>query len=218
MLVDTGIGRTGTPGAGWFGEPGRLPDALAESGTPPDSIDTVVLTHVHDDHIGGTVVITDGEPTPAFPRATYLLQRADREWQAELAREEEEDRLIDQLLLQPLEATGQLTLLDGDHTLADGIALRHAPGHTPGHQIVRLRSEGERAILSADAFNHPIQIPHPDWPAATDVVPAKAAATRRAVLAEVLSHPGTTLAPTHFAEAFGEVRPGADGLAGWVPR
>jgi glyoxylase-like metal-dependent hydrolase (beta-lactamase superfamily II) len=218
-LVDTGVGRRGAPGPGWFGAEGAVLDVLHEIGTPPDAIDTVVLSHVHDDHIGGTVVFDDDEqPHPAFPRARYLLQRADREWQAELAREDEEDATIDSLLLQPLERAGQLELLDGDHDLAEGIQVHLAPGHTPGHQVVRLRSKGARAIVTADAFNHPIQMSHPDWPAATDAVPARAAMTRRALLAEVFSHPGTTIAPTHLPEAFGAVRPGPDGLAAWFGR
>jgi glyoxylase-like metal-dependent hydrolase (beta-lactamase superfamily II) len=217
VLVDTGIGQTGAPGPGWFGAPGRLLDALDQAGTTPDVIDTVVLTHVHDDHVGGTVVFTNGEPAPAFPGATYLLQRADRAWQAEMAREDPEEREIDALLLQPLERSGRLTLIDGDHTLADGIDLRPAPGHTPGHQIVHLHSRGSRAILTGDTFNHPVQIPHPDRPSATDVVPAQAAATRRAVFAELLSHTGTTIAPTHLAEPFGRITSSPDGLAAWLP-
>lgn len=218
-LVDTGVGRRGAPGPEWFGAEGAVLDVLHETGTPPDAIDTVVLTHVHDDHIGGTVVFADEqEPVPAFPRARYLLQRADRDWQAELARVDEEDATIDTLLLQPLERSEQLVMLDGDHDVAEGIQLHPAPGHTPGHQIVRLRSKGTRAIITADAFNHPIQMPHPDWPSGPDSVPAQAAATRRTLLAELFSHPGTTIAPTHLAEAFGEVRPGPDGLATWFGR
>lgn len=216
MLVDTGVGQTGAPGPAWFGATGQLHEALREAGTPPDSVDTVILTHVHDDHIGGTVTFNEEDPRLAFPRATYLLQRADREWQTELAREEPEDREIDTLLLQPLEAHGRLTLIDGPTTLADGIELRPAPGHTPGHQIVRLQSRGDRAIITADTFNHPLQIPHPDRPSGTDAVPPQAASTRRTVLAELLSHPGTTIAPAHFPEPFGRV--GSDrGLAAWLP-
>jgi glyoxylase-like metal-dependent hydrolase (beta-lactamase superfamily II) len=217
LLVDTGVGGPGAPGPEWLGAPGQLLEALRETGTPADSIETVVLTHVHDDHVGGTVGFEEGGPAPTFPRATYLLQRADREWLSELARDEEEDRVIDTLLLHPLERDGRLTLLEGNHPLADGIEIRLAPGHTPGHQIVRLRSKGARAIITADTFNHPIQLAHPDWPSGTDTVPAQAATTRRSVLAEALSHRGTTLAPTHFAEPFGRVTTGEDGLAAWLP-
>ena len=217
MLVDTGVGRAGAPGAGWFGAPGRLLDALAETGTGPGSIDTVVLTHVHDDHIGGTVVFADGVAVPAFPNANHLVQRADREWQAALARDEEEDRVIESLLLRPLERAGLLTLLDGDRPVGDGVEVRLASGHTPGHQIVRLSSGGARAVIAADTFNHPIQIPHPDWRSATDANPAQAAATRRRVLAEALSDRGATLALTHFPRSFGRVDIGEDGLAIWSP-
>ena len=111
VLVDTGLGARGAPGPEWFGAPGQLLDSLRETGTPPDAIDTVVLSHVHDDHLGGTVIFPDGDdiaPVPAFPRATYLLQRADREWQSEQARADEEDRVIDMLLLRPIERAGQL--------------------------------------------------------------------------------------------------------------
>ena len=78
-------------------------------------------------------------------------------------------------------------------------------------------SRDRRAIISADAFNHPLQLANPDWPAVSDDVPALAAMTRRALLAEALSHPGTTLAPTHFTASFGHIRSGADGSAAWVP-
>ena len=104
--------------------------------------------------------------------------------------------------------------------MRDGLAERHeahlAPGHTPGHQVVRIHSEDRRAIISADAFNHPLQVGHPDWPSGSDNVPADAAMTRRALLAEALSHPGTTIAPTHFTDSFGDIRSGADGVAAWV--
>ena len=176
MLVDTGIGVAGAPGPEWMGTPGRLLDVLRDAGTPPDAIDTVVITHVHDDHIGGTVTFpigAEGEPvpTPAFPRARHVIQRADWEWQLELAAQDEEDATIFRLLLEPLESAGLVDLIDGDVDLARGIQLHHAPGHTPGHQIVRLHSKGRRAIVTADAFNHPAQFSHPDWPSGPDADP-----------------------------------------------
>jgi glyoxylase-like metal-dependent hydrolase (beta-lactamase superfamily II) len=218
ILVDTGIGPQGAPAPEWFGAPGQLPVALAETGTAPSDIDTVVISHVHDDHIGGTVVFpVSGEPVPAFPNARYILQRADRDWQFQLAESDEEDRVIADLLLKPLEQADVVDLIDGDHRLADGIELHHAPGHTPGHQVVRLRSGSARALLSADAFNHPIQLDHPEWPSGPDASHEGAETARRALLAELGTESNTIVAPTHFAEAFGHIRSGADGSVIWRP-
>jgi glyoxylase-like metal-dependent hydrolase (beta-lactamase superfamily II) len=223
ILVDTGVGQPGSPTLAWFPQPGELFAALSETGTPPGAIDTVVISHVHDDHIGGTVTFetdaTRDEPlaVPAFPNARYLLQSADWEYLQEEARTSSEDAALFEILLRPIDEHDQLDLLDGDRDLADGIQLHHLPGHTPGHQIVRLRSEGTRAVISADTFNHPGQLPHPDWPSGPDWHHARAAAARRALLAELLSAPGTTVAPTHLTAAFGRVEAGRDGLAGWVP-
>jgi glyoxylase-like metal-dependent hydrolase (beta-lactamase superfamily II) len=222
ILVDTGIGQVGAPGVEWFGRGGHLHDVLHETGTPPDAIDTVVISHVHDDHIGGLVLFepgSDGEPVPvpAFPNSRHLLQRADWDWQHREAKENDEDAQILNTLLTPLGEAGLVDLIEGDVDLSDGISVHQAPGHTPGHQVVRLASEGLRAIVSADAFNHPAQFSHPDWPSGPDAAPVQAAATRRAVIAEVLSHPGTVVAPTHFTESFGRVKSGPDGLSAWVP-
>jgi glyoxylase-like metal-dependent hydrolase (beta-lactamase superfamily II) len=77
VLVDTGVGDAGTPGADWIGTPGRLPEELAAAGVEPDEIDLVVLTHLHLDHIGWNLAWDGDRPRPRFGRARYLVQRAD---------------------------------------------------------------------------------------------------------------------------------------------
>lgn len=213
ILVDTGIGPANAPGVEWFGAPGELHSVLSEVGTAAGDIGTVVISHVHDDHIGGTV---DAEGAAAFPNARYLIHHADIEWQREAAEEDDEDRAIWETSLAPLEAAGVVDALDGDRTLAPGISIHHAPGHTPGHQVVRIEGkDGTKALISADTFNHPAQLAHPEWPSGPDNDPAMAAATRRSVLAELAAAPATTFAPTHFGEAFGQMVTGADHLATW---
>jgi glyoxylase-like metal-dependent hydrolase (beta-lactamase superfamily II) len=196
----------------WCPTVGAVRTTLAEVDAAPDEIDTVVISHSHDDHIGG-VLVADG--APAFPRARYVIQRADHEWERDAAREG--DNPTWSTLLEPLASTGVLDVIDGDHRLTDAIELHHAPGHTPGHQVVRIVSDDGRALLSADTWNHPAQLAHPDWWSGSDDDHEAAEATRRDLLTELMDEPETIVAPTHFAEAFLRVRHGPDGSATWEP-
>jgi len=214
LLMDTGVGPATSAAMAWFPEPGRLHGALASVGASADQIDTVAISHVHDDHVGGTVT---AEGTPAFPNAHYLIQQADLDALDEWRVENDEDRAIHDQMIQPIRDAGQLVALDGDHRLSDALELHLAPGHTPGHQVLRVVSGGNRLMISADAWNHPAQIGHPVWASGTDAEPSRATATRRALLTELLSRPGSLFAPTHLAEPFGRVRTGPDGVAAWDP-
>lgn len=210
LLMDTGVGGSTSAAMAWFPTPGRLHDALAEAGATADQIDTVVLSHVHDDHVGGTL---DASGAPAFPRARYVLQQADLDALHEWAAESDEDRVILEQMIEPVRTAGQLDLIDGDVALTDAIGLRHTPGHTPGHQVLRIASEGDRMVISADTWNHPSQFGRPEWASATDAAPARATEARRALLADLLSHPGSVVAPTHLDAPFGRIANGPDGRA-----
>jgi glyoxylase-like metal-dependent hydrolase (beta-lactamase superfamily II) len=177
-------------------------------------VNTVIITHVHDDHSGGAVT---GTGEPAFPSARYVLQRTDHDWLRDEAGKSEEDAAIWETLMAPLVSRGALDLVDGEAEIASGVSVRLAPGHTPGHQIIRVASESRRLIISGDAFNHPAQLSYPDWPSGSDVLHAEAATSRRTIIAELGSHGGSVLAPNHFGEPFGKMIFGPDHLAGWRP-
>lgn len=211
ILVDTGVGHLVAPE--WFGATSQLSDELAAVNVQPSDIDTVVITHVHDDHIGGTVTAAR---EPAFPNARHLVHGADLDWQRDWAVREEEDRVIYETLLLPLEHAGLLEAVKGDIEIAEGIRLRHAPGHTPGHQMVEVGGAGGRALISGDAFNHPVQISEPSWYGNSDDDPDMATSVRRALLDEIAGG-DVLMAPSHFAEPFGRVEPGPDGRPHWVP-
>ncbi|MDP9329102.1 MAG: MBL fold metallo-hydrolase [Actinomycetota bacterium] len=212
VLLDTGIGGATSPSASWAPEPGKFASVLDELGIALGDIDTVAISHVHDDHIGGLLA---DNGSPLCPNARYLVQRADVEWQRGAAAADTEAAPIWHLL-ETIEGAGLMEAIDGDHRLLAGAELRHLPGHTPGHQVLVLDDADQRTILAADTWNHPVQLANPDWPSGPDNDHAVAATSRRALLAVLDAHPGTIVAPTHFAEAFGEARK-AGGIWTWVP-
>ena len=214
ILVDTGVGGPTSPAMAWYPAPGRLLGSLAETGTSADDVDVVVLTHVHDDHIGGTVT-DQGEP--AFPNARYLLNRIDLAWQAELAQKFDEDRAIWDRLLAPLRSRGVLQAIDDDHEITQGVRARHLPGHTPGHQVVQVSDGGASLLVSGDAINHPAQLRQPELARGPDDDPETAGRARRGLIAELVDS-DRLLAPAHFAEPFGRlVSDGPAGRISWQP-
>ena len=214
-LFDTGVGPASAPAFEWYGVEGALVSRLADHGFEPSDVRNVVISHVHDDHIGGTVGV-DGRP--AFPNARYVIQEADWNWLRDDSQADPggEGDVMFTRLLYPLEAAGVVDLVSGDGSLADGIGFHHAPGHTPGHQMIRIAAGDERIALTADVFNHPVQVGHPEWASGSDEDPDLGVETRRRILDELAADPTVLVAPTHLAEAFGRIVPGPRGNE-WRP-
>lgn len=212
FLVDTGFGPESAPAFSWSGVRGRLPEDLADAGVDPAEVERVLITHVHDDHLGWNV--TAGTTDPLFPNAVYLIHRAD--WELMRDAQDEEDREIFAAVLEPLERAGVLRLVAGPEPLTAELTLVHAPGHTPGHQVVLIDSGAERAIVAADTVNHPAQLLQPGLNGTSDHAPAVASATRAALLERIVREDRLVL-PSHFPEAFGRFEPDGAGRHLWRP-
>jgi len=216
VLFDTGMGPARSPLAGLFGTPGRLQDELADAGVAPGDVDVVVLSHLHPDHVGGNVRPGDGGARLAFPDARHLVNETD--WQAFHSPEVQEHfpfPFVDETVT-PLETLGALELIGGRHAVTDEITLTPAPGHTPGHMTARIESQGERALLVADALLHPAQITEPGWSSMFDMDRDQQRATREALLEE-LEADDVLFAASHFPDpAFGRVVR-EEGQRYWAP-
>lgn len=150
ILVETGAGRK------WdaklrdiyaFDGP-HLTDGLRDFGVHPEDIDIVVNTHLHFDHCGGNTKVEDGKAVPAFPNARYIVQKGEFE---HAKRPTERDRASfhpDNYM--PIEAAGNLSLIDGDKVIAPGVELIRVPGHTADMQCVKLAGGGKTAFFFAD--------------------------------------------------------------------
>ena len=88
--------------------------------------------------------------------------------------------------------------MDADHRLTDEVSLEPTPGHTPGHVSVRIRSEGQQAVITGDLMHHPIQCAEPDQAVNFDTDAEQARLTRRHFLACCAKDRPLVLG-THFA-------------------
>jgi glyoxylase-like metal-dependent hydrolase (beta-lactamase superfamily II) len=171
-------------------------DDLAAAGFPRESIDTVVCTHLHVDHVGWNTMRVNGGWVPTFPNARYLVARPEWEhWS------KEDDRSMGDVLgdsVRPIVEAGLVDFVEPGHALTDEVALEPTPGHTPGHTSVRIRSEGREAVITGDLMHHPAQCAHPEWGSSADVDPEAARRTRRAFL-DAQAGRSVLVIGTHFA-------------------
>jgi glyoxylase-like metal-dependent hydrolase (beta-lactamase superfamily II) len=169
---------------------------LEAAGWPRDSVDVVVCTHLHVDHVGWNTMFVDGRWVPTFPKARYLIGRAEYDyWSAEGGREQQ---VILADSVKPVFDAGLVDLVEMDHRLSSEIRLVPTPGHTPGHVSVAIDSEGQRALITGDALHHPCQIAHPDWSPQFDTDRAASEVTRRGLL-EGAADQQVLVIGTHFA-------------------
>lgn len=209
VLIDTGCGQfRREKGAGF------LRERLGDAGYKPEDIDIVALTHVHPDHIGG---LWEGDAL-AFPNADLMMGRREFDaWQsgAEIPRQRAENREMFLKLVAPLK--DRFRFLDDGDAVAPGVTAEAAFGHSPGHLMFRVASEGEQALIWGDVANHFVfSVGHPRSKVGFDDDKAQAIETRERVLAAVAGQ-GTLVVGHHMPfPAVGHVVR-AEGGYRWVP-
>ncbi len=169
---------------------------MAEAGWGRETVDTVVCTHLHVDHVGWNTMLEDGKWVPTFPKARYLLGKTEFEhWSAE-GDAEQQEILADSV--KPILDAGLVELVEMNHRISPEIRLEPTPGHTPGHVSVVIESEGETAVITGDMTHHPCQMGHPDWSPGFDSDKKAAAVMRRRMFAEWADKPILVIG-THYA-------------------
>jgi glyoxylase-like metal-dependent hydrolase (beta-lactamase superfamily II) len=197
MLVDTCVGNDKD-------RAGRAPfhmmrtsflEDLEASGVPRESVDLVLCTHLHVDHVGWNTRLDGGRWVPTFPRARHLFTR--REWEHWSAESDEDTRRIMADSVTPVLDAGLAELVEMDHRVSDEIWLEPTPGHTPGHVSVRLKGADSEAVITGDLMHHPVQMAEPQWGSHFDSDLEEARKTRRAFCDR---YAGTDIAVlgTHF--------------------
>ena len=199
ILVDTGIGnhkRRKVPVWNRLNLP-FLSD-LALAGFPPDSIDTVVCTHLHTDHVGWNTRLSGADWIPTFRHARYLFGEEEfRFWQAAL--DDPVRRQVFSDSVQPVVDAKLVEFASAGDQIVPGVRLVATPGHTAHHLSVQIESEGEAALIAGDFVHHTAQVGDPQWSSSFDHDPVMAAQTRRRLFAQ-LADTRATLFGTAFPD------------------
>jgi glyoxylase-like metal-dependent hydrolase (beta-lactamase superfamily II) len=201
IIVDTCLGndKEGRRSPGWNNLQGPFLADLAAAGFPRESIDTVLCTHLHVDHVGWNTMLVRDKWVPTFPNARYLMGRVEFDhWRAQHEREDMAAVFADSVA--PIHEAGLAELVETDHRICDEISLVPTVGHTPGHVSVRIESRGEAALITGDFMHHPCQIARPEWSSSADSDPDQARRTRERMLGELCDRPVLVIG-THFAGA-----------------
>ena len=180
IVVDTGLGndKQGRGIPTWNDRNGPFLQTLTDAGFPPDSIDTVLCTHLHVDHVGWNTKLVDGKWVPTFPNARYLFGKTEYEHWRDHS-DEPYQAAVFQDSVKPIMDAGRAELIASDAQLTDEIRMIPTPGHSPGHMSLHITSDGEEGLLTGDVAHHPCQMAHLDWSSTADSDPQQSAATRR---------------------------------------
>jgi glyoxylase-like metal-dependent hydrolase (beta-lactamase superfamily II) len=186
VLIDAGIGDKMTPKeVEIYGidRTRHLDHALAAAGLAATDIDVVIASHLHFDHIGGGTARTGGTLVPRFPRARYLVRRA--EWDDATHPHERNRASYLPENLQPLASAGAIDFIDRDGEVLPGISVCRTGGHTMHHQIVKIASGGRTAVFAADLMPTTAHV-DPQWLMGYDLYPMDTFLYKKAFVREAI--------------------------------
>jgi glyoxylase-like metal-dependent hydrolase (beta-lactamase superfamily II) len=198
IVVDTGLGndKEGRRVPTWNNRTGPFLETMTAAGFPPASIDTVLCTHLHVDHVGWNTRLVERKWVPTFGNARYVFGKTEYEYWRDHSVEPDHIAVFNDSV-KPIADAGEAELVADDHRLTDEITLIPTPGHSPGHMSIHIRSDGEEGLLTGDVAHHPCQMAHLDWSSTADSDPAQSVVTRRELFSRFADTP-TLVIGGHF--------------------
>jgi glyoxylase-like metal-dependent hydrolase (beta-lactamase superfamily II) len=191
VLIDTGIGQAPGPTGAPIATAGKLIENLAAAGVDPEEIDTVLISHLHPDHVGGAFA-PDGRPV--FPNATFQIGSAEVDfWSGEAPD-------LSGIMAPPQFAQASIAVAKRFLGLVEPQAEQFAfgaeilpaitsvavPGHSEGQSAFLIESGDDALFYTADAVgNSVISIERPEWRFFGDADSATAIATRKRLIGEL---------------------------------
>ncbi|MBP2301855.1 MBL fold metallo-hydrolase [Azospirillum picis] len=213
VLIDSGAGVL------YGADGGHLMANLRAAGYAPEQVDEIYLTHLHRDHVGGV----DRSGSMAFPNAVIRVSRRDSDYWLDPANKATAPGFLGPMFdgaaasLKPYVAAGRLAPFDGETQLLPEIRAIPGPGHTPGHTIYQVRSDGQTLLAWGDIVHvAAIQFPYPAATLKYDSDEPDARRERERLFAEAARN-GYWIAAAHISfPGLGHIRRDDQGYH-WLP-
>lgn len=172
VLVDMGAGKV-------LPNNGKLPHTMKSAGIEPADIDTIIITHAHPDHIGGTL---DDKGKPIYSNARYYIWKDEWDfWFSDVAFEKTDEFFINTAREQLSPIKDRMNFLEKESEILPGVSIIAAPGHTPGHIVVSFSSDNKYLCYTSDTVLYPLHLEYPDWLSVYDILPDKAEISKRKI-------------------------------------
>ena len=215
VLVDAGAAKLFGPSLGY------VLQNMKAAGYDPAQVDTVIITHLHGDHIGG---LNDNGGQPVFAKAKVLVAQADSDfWLSQKVADgapagAQPFFKMARDTASPYLQSGQWKTFGDGAELVPGIKAVKANGHTPGHTAYAIESEGKKLLIWGDLVNsHAVQFAKPGVSIEFDIDQKQAIATRRSIM-KAMAESKSLVAGMHLPfPGIGHVRAEGKGSYSWVP-
>ncbi|MBY0577074.1 MAG: MBL fold metallo-hydrolase [Gallionellaceae bacterium] len=215
VLVDTGAAKLFGPSLGY------VLQNMKAAGYEPSQVDTVVITHLHGDHMGG---LNDASGQPLFTKAKILVSQADNDfWLSQKVADGAPAKVQPFFKMArdsaaPYLANGQWQTFTDGSMLVPGIQAVKANGHTPGHTAYAVESDGQKLLIWGDLVHaHAVQFARPGVSIEFDIDQKQAIATRRSIM-KAMAASKSLVAGMHLPfPGIGHVRADGKDSYSWVP-
>jgi glyoxylase-like metal-dependent hydrolase (beta-lactamase superfamily II) len=188
ILVDNGIGNKQDPkffSHYYLHGEDTLDTSLTRHGFSKDDITDVILTHLHFDHCGGSIVREGDQLLPNFKNATYWSNERHWKWATNPNDREKASFLKENIL--PIQESGQLKFVPVEEgaEMLPNIKLRFVNGHTDAMMLPQINYNGKTVVFMADLLPAAAHIPIP-YVMAYDMFPLTTLNEKKSFLSEAL--------------------------------